>query len=544
MKSPTTVSPFGKYREIILAVAFFLVFDLAVLVLNFYISFQIAEDASAINLAGRQRMLSQRMAKALLSAGINVRQGLYPAADLAEIKETVALFDSTLAGFEHGATVIGGDQQAVFLAAVTTPHGRALLAESQALWRPYLALMTPLTSGTNTSPAQFEAADRYARANNLKLLTLMNSLTTQLEQTADAKATTLRTVQTVGILLALLNFAFILFRLIRRLKENDQRVEVAHRARNEFLIAMSHELRTPLNAILGYTQILRQDAALSKQQHGALQSIEESGQHLLTLINDLLDLARMEDKLIELQPQSIQLRVFLDAIADIIRDRAGQKGLLFIREIAPELPGIVQADEKRLRQVLLNLLGNAVKFTVQGQISLRVRLLSQGVHGARLRFEVADTGVGIGADQLEAIFRPFEPLGEPRRRAGGTGRGLALSRRFVQLMGGDIRVESRVGEGSRFWFELDLPVIGSKAEVDRDAEVAADGALLAPPAHDIGELHRLARIGNMQDILLWANGLDERYRPFANQVRVLASGYQSKAILNLVRKHLKNKEPS
>ncbi|MBI1891963.1 MAG: type IV pili methyl-accepting chemotaxis transducer N-terminal domain-containing protein [Burkholderiales bacterium] len=235
MKPANRNSYFGKYREIILAVAFFLVFDLAVLVLNFYISFQISEDALAINLAGRQRMLSQRMTKALLTAENNVQRGLPSNDALAEIKKTVELFDTTLIGFQRGATVTGGDDKQVFLPAVESEQGRAILADANAVWQPYKRLLTPIYASATVTPEQFDAADRYAHANNLKLLALMNRLTTDLEKTANAKADTLRKVQTGGILLALLNFAFILFKFIRRLRENDRKVESAQKETAEIL---------------------------------------------------------------------------------------------------------------------------------------------------------------------------------------------------------------------------------------------------------------------------------------------------------------------
>lgn len=226
---------FGKYREIILAVAFFLVFDLAVLVLNFYISFQITEDALAINLAGRQRMLSQRMTKALLTAESDAQRGLPNAEALKELKTTVELFDSTLGGFTQGQTVSGGDGKPVFLAAVPSREGREILEKTGHIWRPYQQLLAPLIAAVPSTPEQLAAAVGYARENNLKLLALMNNLTTHLEKTANTKADTLRKVQSGGILLALLNFAFILFKFLRRLRENDRKVEAAQKETAEIL---------------------------------------------------------------------------------------------------------------------------------------------------------------------------------------------------------------------------------------------------------------------------------------------------------------------
>ncbi len=211
MNSKTKSSYLGKYREIILAVAFFLVFDLAVLVLNFYISFQISEDALAINLAGRQRMLSQRMTKALLTTQSDAQSGTPVTEAIAELEQTIGLFDTTLAGFDSGGTVTGGNAKPVFLSAVLSAAGRDILAKAYAIWQPYKVLLTPLLHGNAYTPDQLDAAVHNARENNLKLLVLMNNLTTHLEQTANAKADMLRKVQTGGILLALINFAFILF---------------------------------------------------------------------------------------------------------------------------------------------------------------------------------------------------------------------------------------------------------------------------------------------------------------------------------------------
>jgi PAS domain S-box-containing protein len=241
------------------------------------------------------------------------------------------------------------------------------------------------------------------------------------------------------------------------------------RQRSDFLAQMSHELRTPLNAIMGYAQLLRRDShLLTERQAAGLATIHESGQHLLTLINDILDLARIEADKMTLYPVPTDLGMFLRVVADIMRVKAEEKSLLFSYHAAAELPAAVTVDDKRLRQVLLNLLGNAVKFTDSGTVSLRVTLAPEQAGGAvaRLRFEVADSGIGMSAEQRARLFQPFEQVAEMQRREGGTGLGLAISQQLVHLMGGNIAVSSEPGKGSLFWFELALPVAtGSPAVV-------------------------------------------------------------------------------
>jgi signal transduction histidine kinase/CheY-like chemotaxis protein len=244
------------------------------------------------------------------------------------------------------------------------------------------------------------------------------------------------------------------------------------RQRSNFLAQMSHELRTPLNAILGYAQLLRRDRhQLTERQAAGLATIHESGQHLLTLINDILDLARVEAGKMVLYPVAANLGAFLQVVADIVRLKAEEKGLVFNYELGDGLPTAVTIDETRLRQVLLNLLGNAVKFTDRGTVSLRVMPVpsdeGQGEQAtARLRFEVADSGIGMSPQQLGRIFRPFEQVADPHRREGGTGLGLAISQQLVRLMGGNIAVVSEAGKGSTFSFELTVPVAtGSPAVV-------------------------------------------------------------------------------
>ncbi len=235
--------------------------------------------------------------------------------------------------------------------------------------------------------------------------------------------------------------------------------EGANRAKSAFLANMSHELRTPLNAILGYAQLLRRDRTLSQWQSEACNTIQQSGEHLLMLITDILDLSKIEAGKIELEAGPVDMTGFLHGIANIIRIKAGEKGLDFECDIAPDVPAVVQVDAKRLRQVLLNLLSNAVKFTDQGVVTLQVRQLSESREQTRLAFEVRDTGIGIAKDNLERVFRPFEQAGDERHRAGGTGLGLGISQQLVRLMDSEVRVRSELGRGSCFSFDMPALVV-------------------------------------------------------------------------------------
>jgi len=233
----------------------------------------------------------------------------------------------------------------------------------------------------------------------------------------------------------------------------------ANQAKSEFLANMSHELRTPLNGILGYAQILQRAPNLTPELRHGVNVIQQSGSHLLMLIEDVLDLSKIEARKLELLATDFHLPASLASIAEIVRIKAEQKGLLLDCQFDTNLPAGVCADEKRLRQVLLNLLSNATKFTERGSILFSVaRLPRPEADSCRLRFSVQDTGIGIAPEQLTKIFQPFEQVGSQAKRAEGTGLGLAISRQIVEMMGGRLQVSSQPGVGSHFWFEVVLPV--------------------------------------------------------------------------------------
>lgn len=318
----------------------------------------------------------------------------------------------------------------------------------------------------------------------------------------------------------------------KELKIAKESAEQANLTKDRFLANISHELRTPLNSILGYTQIIRRDRNLSSQHQKRLKIVHKSGTHLLTLINDLLDVAKADSLKMKLYPRAVDFPKFLQETIAMVSSPGIEKGLNVFWEDASFLPNIVEVDEKRLRQVLINLLNNAIKFTHSGEVKLKVSAIdsSEKASTITLCFEVIDTGVGMSPEQLEKIFQPFEQVGDTKSRSAGTGLGLHISKQLVELMGGSLEVESTLGSGSKFWFELTLPVRDTidKGNVDR---VAKSSNILGYK----GDTRRLLIVDDKAENL---NFLTEILEPIGFEIFTASNGQDMLNIASSIRPDL------
>ena len=251
-----------------------------------------------------------------------------------------------------------------------------------------------------------------------------------------------------------------------QLQAQREAAEAASRAKSAFLASMSHEIRTPMNSVLGFSQLLLGDAGLSPQQRERLEAIRRSGEHLLALINDVLEMSKIESGRTTVNPGDVELHMLLYDLESMFRVRTDRKGLALRVRRGPGVPAHVVTDEAKLRQILFNLVGNAVKFTEKGSVEVRAEAAPGPGASLRLVFEVEDTGPGIASEELSRLFRHFEQARAGVAAGAGTGLGLAISRGFARLLGGDVTAVSREGEGSVFRVEVSVepPAAGGRPE--------------------------------------------------------------------------------
>jgi PAS domain S-box-containing protein len=354
-----------------------------------------------------------------------------------------------------------------------------------------------------------------------------------------------------------------------QLQKALQAAEVANHAKSAFLANMSHELRTPLNAVLGYTQIFLTDKTLDKQLQEGIEIIHRNSEYLLALINDILDISKVEAGQLEFSPKDIDFSKFLSGITELFQMRTQQKNIVFDYKALSALPPIIHADEKRLRQILLNLLSNAMKFTEKGSVSLKVKsepanLKSEGrtkkntlsTHHSyvTLHFQIEDTGVGMTSNELDKIFLPFQQAGESDYKSMGTGLGLSITQKLVETMEGSIQVDSELGKGSIFRVKLDLPAVFDSKLSDASAdnrqltlpetqETLPDNliAMKGPNPKQAATLYEFTMRGDVDNIIEYIKQLeqtDEQLGQFVQQIYTLADQLAIKKIRQIIKQYL------
>ncbi len=323
----------------------------------------------------------------------------------------------------------------------------------------------------------------------------------------------------------------------------QQAAETANHAKTAFLANVSHEFRTPLNGILGYAQILQHDRQLNEEQQEAVTTIYHSGEHLLTLVNDILEISKLQTTQLELQLNEVYLDKLLNPLVTIQRNVAEYKGLTFCYQPAAQFPACVMVDAKRLRQILLNLLSNAVKFTQQGKVCFQITCVphNQQVGMYRFQFIITDTGCGIAPRDLERIFMPFEQASTWQQKSEGVGLGLSLTKQLVELMHGELKITSEVGQGSVVTVQLDLaePVTWYAASQSAgNLSTDEDLAIKGPAASVADQLHELALMGDFFGIMELVDLLkreDSTLSLFATKISDAAAIFDDKSIRQLVQ---------
>ena len=465
-------------------------------------------DAPIINQAGRQRMLSQKLAKATFVLNV-ARDSREQQAARQELADTLNLWQQS-----HSELTVGTASRRP--AAKTNAEVAAAFAELESCY----TLMRDAGFAILAAPDDSsQLADNAAviRANESEYLPRMNAIVGMLDQAARERVAALKNVERVLLLttlvVLLLEAAFvfepaarIIQRQFRLVESARHKAEETNRLKSQFLANMSHELRTPLNGVMGMLDLLLQTEMTEDQVNDARVS-RSSASSLLEIINDILDYSKIEAQQLELESVPFDLRSLVEEVASLGAAQVNNRPVEVVLHYPPELTRGAVGDPLRLRQILTNLLNNALKFTEEGHVILRARLMNQTDEGLQIKFSVEDTGIGIPADRVDSVFEKFTQAdGSTTRKFGGTGLGLGISNHLVRLMGGQIQVESEVGAGSCFSFQVTLPA----------AEVAIGDVT------DLEDL-RAARLLVVDDLAINREILKGQLGPYVRSVTTVSS---------------------